>query len=72
MIKYFLKICGDGSLFIWVQSQSNEPIMTKDSKIVVFILVISFSQIVFGMNVFKYVIKNTYNFLDTSHFLYNF
>jgi hypothetical protein len=24
------------------------------------------------MNVFKYVIKNTYNFLDTSHFLYNF
>jgi hypothetical protein len=57
-----------------LQSQSNEPMMTKNSRIViVFVVIFIFLyKEILRWFFWQYVTKNTYKFFNTSHFLYYF
>jgi hypothetical protein len=68
-----IKLQGSDSRSInQMQLDSNEPTMTKNSKTIVFLWSFSFShkKRLLGLNLLQYVTKNTYNFFNTSHFLY--
>jgi hypothetical protein len=59
----------------WVQSQSNEPSMTKDSRIAILFFLGLFHfliQRIFWLKYLQYVTKNTYNFSVHHIFCINF